>query len=607
MSKSPRSKFYFSTRLFCRRNARHAPWKLSTTLRSPATLWMLAGALFLLASVSRSSAQSILFVTNTNDSGPGSLRQALADANPAGGSIIRFPGVTGTIRGGLAIDRPVIVEGPGADRLAITGRAFDVRVDVTNVVISGLSLIDGVGSSDLRGLGGGGGLRVLTNASVTVSDCVFTGNTTRSGNVGPLGEPDPWAPWHRSGGAVFNSGNLKLIRCTIVNNMSGESGGGPSIEPRAGGDGAGIYNTGQLYMEACNVSSNRCGQGGSGRGGACDGVNGPGGWGGGLYNVGRAVIVSSAFNRNSAGRGGDGCDGDNFYFVGGHGATGGSGGGIFSSGDLVISNCTLVGNSSGSGGFGARGGYRYTPTLERLGGVGGNGGNSGHGGAIHNRGSLQVVNTTIVGNTAVAGGRAGPAGPGTGGVVGATGTNGEGAGIYNDATTPGSLRSSFVAANDSVGSSRDVFGAFTSEGANLIENTSGSTGFDSGDTQGVDPDLDGLSNFMEFALGTDPRTVTVIGRPAASLQSVGGTEYATLTFTRATNDTAVRYEIKVADSLNTNSWQSGSVYHGNSVQQDQTAEVSRQLSGAVEIIVVRDLVPALSRSSRFLRLDVSIP
>ena len=57
-------------------------------------------------------------VTNTNDSGPGSLRQALAEAND--GDTITFA-VTGTIgltSGELLVGKSITISGPGADSLA---------------------------------------------------------------------------------------------------------------------------------------------------------------------------------------------------------------------------------------------------------------------------------------------------------------------------------------------------------------------------------------------------------------------------------------------------------------------------------------------------------
>src|SRR5215469_7196140 len=60
---------------------------------------------------------STITVTNTNDSGPGSLRQALADAN--NGDTINFA-VTGTIgltSGELLVTRSITISGPGAENL----------------------------------------------------------------------------------------------------------------------------------------------------------------------------------------------------------------------------------------------------------------------------------------------------------------------------------------------------------------------------------------------------------------------------------------------------------------------------------------------------------
>ena len=69
-------------------------------------------------------------VMNTDDSGPGSLRQALADA--LDGDTIDFS-VTGTITlttGELVINKDLTINGPGANLLAVDGnhasRVFNV-------------------------------------------------------------------------------------------------------------------------------------------------------------------------------------------------------------------------------------------------------------------------------------------------------------------------------------------------------------------------------------------------------------------------------------------------------------------------------------------------
>src|SRR5713101_7312348 len=67
-------------------------------------------------------------VMNTNDSGPGSLRAAIANANgTAGADVIAFdPSVTGTITltsGELLITDDLTISGPGAKNLAVDGNA----------------------------------------------------------------------------------------------------------------------------------------------------------------------------------------------------------------------------------------------------------------------------------------------------------------------------------------------------------------------------------------------------------------------------------------------------------------------------------------------------
>src|ERR1700746_497004 len=85
----------------------------------------------------RNRPANTITVTNTNDSGPGSLRQALADVND--GDTINFP-VTGTIgltSGELLVDKAITISGPGTENLAVNGNAKSGVFHVTggNVTI----------------------------------------------------------------------------------------------------------------------------------------------------------------------------------------------------------------------------------------------------------------------------------------------------------------------------------------------------------------------------------------------------------------------------------------------------------------------------------------
>ena len=106
-------------------------------------------------------------VTNTNDSGPGSLRQALRIAND--GDTINFA-VTGTITltsGGLPINKNITISGPGPDQLSIDGNQALLVFGVfpgKAATISGLTV---------RNAQSG----VLNEGTVTVTNCVLSGNS----------------------------------------------------------------------------------------------------------------------------------------------------------------------------------------------------------------------------------------------------------------------------------------------------------------------------------------------------------------------------------------------------------------------------------------------
>ena len=122
----------------------------------------------------QSARAAIIMVTNTNDSGPGSLRDALAIAND--GDTIDATGVSGTIlltSGELQNTHNVTISGPGANNLAVDGnaqsRVFYVNLGKT-VTISDLTITNG--SSGIYNDGG----------ALTLSDCTVSGNS--GGGIG---------------------------------------------------------------------------------------------------------------------------------------------------------------------------------------------------------------------------------------------------------------------------------------------------------------------------------------------------------------------------------------------------------------------------------------
>lgn len=150
---------------------------------------------------------NVITVTNTNDSGPGSLRQALADAND--GDTITFA-VTGTIgltSGELLVDKSIVISGPGAEGLAIDGNAKDRVFHIASgqtATISGLTVANG------HAIEPGGGI-LNDHAVLILSNCTITGNSA-AGNVG---------------GAIHNDGSnvgratLQINNSLLTNNSGG--------------------------------------------------------------------------------------------------------------------------------------------------------------------------------------------------------------------------------------------------------------------------------------------------------------------------------------------------------------------------------------------------
>ena len=157
----------------------------------PTVLWsgllrlVVAGvaAAAVVAVVVPAAAAATFNVTNTSNSGPGSFRQAVLDANLAPGPDMVSFSVDGTIRltgGAIIVAATLEIEGPGADRLTLSGNGTSGILQTqptTNLSVTGVTLADGSTPS------GGGGAIGNNGGTVTVENVVFLRNSAFAGGA----------------------------------------------------------------------------------------------------------------------------------------------------------------------------------------------------------------------------------------------------------------------------------------------------------------------------------------------------------------------------------------------------------------------------------------
>ena len=255
-----------------------------------------------------------LLVTNLNDSGPGSLRQALIDAAPP--AVITFdPSLTGDLEidSTLVVQRSVHILGRGPGVIRITAQqgdypAFTIQPTATETVIEQLSIVsshhngNGGGCAVLGGLelsrcelsdhhcdGGGACAYVAPGATLRLTDCTLRDSTSDV-----------------SGGAVFadDGASVEIAGCTINDN-----------EARAGGAAIAADAGAAVNVENSTITRNA-------------GTGGPGG-GAILVATGSTVtLVHCTLADNS---------------------TANRGGGVLVQGTLHATNCIFARNSDGKG------------------------------------------------------------------------------------------------------------------------------------------------------------------------------------------------------------------------------------------------------------------
>lgn len=274
-------------------------------LATAAPLALVAAAAIVALPTSTAVAQTFT-VTTTDDGGTGSLRQAVADANTAGGTnrIVLAPGLTYQLTD------------CGAGALSITAGALT---------------IEGHGSTVEQTCAGDGVIGAAGNESLTVEDTIITGGDSTGG-----------------GGGIATTADLTLTHATVTGNKAAGPGGGVQV----------LGGSLSLHLTDSDVTNNRSTSSGGGVAAAISTVviagghisdNTAGDAGGGLW-VTDATVTDTAFHHNTAGSGGGGVSISNdstFTRVAIADNKAQGGGGIDSQfGSLTLEHSTVTGNEA---------------------------------------------------------------------------------------------------------------------------------------------------------------------------------------------------------------------------------------------------------------------
>jgi hypothetical protein len=180
---------------------------------------LLVGVLLALILALPALAQAQTFtITNLENSGAGSLREAVKEANAAAGvdTIDFAPELTGTISlsgTGLTITDAVDIVGPGAGALTIQQLTVEHRVFKIELATPGPVTISGLGLTGGSTPGRGGDVDDVGGTQpLTIEDCLITDGASEE-----------------IGGGIYSESPLRLLGSTVSGNRSQYQGAGLSL------------------------------------------------------------------------------------------------------------------------------------------------------------------------------------------------------------------------------------------------------------------------------------------------------------------------------------------------------------------------------------------
>jgi CSLREA domain-containing protein len=247
-----------------------------------------------------SSFAATITVDDFGDTGPGNcstactLRDAIATA--AQGDTIQFappnaPPRTITLSGNeLFIYKSVNIVGPGAELLTIDAQQKSRLVEVAlnaDVTFAGIHFRNGAvtgTAGNANGTGGaapgspayGGAFLVNPNTTLTLQESIVDNNSVLGGTGGIILGSGTRAGTggNAYGGAIYNSGLLKVVRASVANNdATGGTGGADQVfmpgmanSAGTGGDafGGGIAGPGEVELTNVVLANNRAAGGAGG-------------------------------------------------------------------------------------------------------------------------------------------------------------------------------------------------------------------------------------------------------------------------------------------------------------------------------------------------------